>query len=273
MKQLDLNEYTELLAPRPRDAHKNLFGHVLVVGGDYGMPGAVRMAAEAALRVGAGLVSVATRLEHIAAINGVRPEIMCHGLTKPGEELPRLMQRATVMVLGPGLGQSTWSQQVFSHCLANSLPKVVDADGLNLLAKQPLKQENWILTPHVGEAARLLACTTSTIQADRLAAITALQKRHGGVIVLKGQGSLVLGSKNPVTLCPYGNPGMASAGMGDVLSGIIGGLLAQGLDILQAAELGVCLHGHAGDLAAQKEGERGLLALDLIPYLRKLVNP
>ncbi len=268
---IKLSNFKKLLSSRPRDAHKGLFGHVLIIGGDHGMAGAVRLAGEAALRTGAGLVSIATRPDHIAAIVSGRPELMCHGV-KNGKELLKLATRATVIVLGPGLGQSAWSKQLFKQALAIPLPKVVDADGLNLLARQPLTSDQWILTPHVGEAARLLHTDIPTIQKNRRDAAQQLQRNYKGVIVLKGAGSLVC-AQHVLSLCQAGNPGMASGGMGDVLSGVIGALVAQHFNPQHAAELGVCIHAYAGDLAAQQHGERGLIASDLMPYLRELMNP
>ncbi|MFM2322471.1 MAG: Bifunctional NAD(P)H-hydrate repair enzyme Nnr [Pseudomonadota bacterium] len=267
---IPLSDLKCLLAPRPRDAHKGLFGHVLIVGGNEGMAGAARLAAEAALRIGAGLVSVATKKDHIEAILSGRPEIMAQGV-KGARDLNSLLGKATVIVVGTGLGQTSWSQQLFKRTLATGLPKVVDADALNLLAKHHQKSQQWILTPHPGEAARLLNCTIKDVQADRIKAVTALQAQYGGVIVLKGAGSLIC-SANSLTICDLGNPGMTSAGMGDVLSGVIGGLLSQHLTLQQAAECGVYLHACAGDLVAAQQGERGLLASDLMPYLRNLVN-
>jgi hydroxyethylthiazole kinase-like uncharacterized protein yjeF len=270
LKKLTITSLKRLLTPRSRTAHKGDFGHVLVVGGDYGMAGAVRMAGEAALRVGAGLVSVATRPQHIDIVSNMRPELMCHGI-RTTNDLKKLLARATVIALGPGLGQSTWSKKLFHYLLKSPQAKVIDADALNLLALHPQKNNNWILTPHVGEAARLLNCTSKEIQTDRLAAAKQLQKKYGGVIVLKGAGTLIITDKT-ASICKAGNPGMASGGMGDVLTGVIAGLVAQKINLQHAAELGVYLHATAGDLAA-KEGERGLLASDLMPYLRKLVNP
>jgi hydroxyethylthiazole kinase-like uncharacterized protein yjeF len=269
-KQLNLKALRRLLPSRPRDAHKGLFGHVLVIGGDHGMAGAVRMAGEAALRVGAGLVSVATRSEHIGIVSTARPELMCHGMHHPAD-LQKLLAHATVIVLGPGLGQSSWSQELFNTALTAEQPKIIDADGLNLLAHRPQKRNDWILTPHVGEAARLLDCTVEEIQKDRVGTAKKLHDKFDGVIVLKGAGSLIA-TKNSMNICNAGNPGMASGGMGDVLSGIIGGLLAQRLELQQAAELGVCLHATAGDYAAKENGERGLLAMDLMRHLQRLVN-
>lgn len=262
-------DVTPQLPPRRRTAHKGHFGHVLVVGGDLGMGGAVRMAAEAACRLGAGLVSALTRPEHVAAILAARPEIMCRGMEDP-QDLESQLSRATVVVLGPGLGCSEWGRALFGRCLAFRGPLVIDADGLNQLAQAPKWHENWILTPHPGEAARLLGCRVAEVQADRFAAVEALQTRLGGVAILKGAGSLVRG-RNQTWLCDRGNPGMASGGMGDILSGVLGGLLAQGLGLETAAICGVWLHALAADRAATA-GERGLLATDLFEPLRRLAN-
>ncbi len=262
--------YAAYLRPRSRDWHKGLSGHVLVIGGDEGFPGAPRMAGEAALRVGAGLVSIATHKNHAAFMNSMRPELMCHGVEVPNDLKP-LIEKADVIVFGPGLAQREWGQALWEMVTELELPLVVDADGLNLLAKQPKNHENWILTPHPGEAARLLDVTSYDVQKDRLTSAKELSKRYGGVCVLKGAGTIIVAPNSLPALCDKGNPGMASAGMGDVLSGVIGGLVAQGVPVGDAAKLGVCVHAMAGDLAA-KEGERGLLAMDLMPYLRRLSN-
>jgi NAD(P)H-hydrate epimerase len=247
------------------------------VGGDYGMAGAAAMAAEAALRCGAGLVRVATRPEHVAALVARTPEAMPCGVSS-GEDFTPLLESADVLVVGPGLGQSPWSEHLLQLAAASGKPMVLDADGLNLLAAGCLGEgpgeakhrDNWVLTPHPGEAARLLDSTTGEVQADRFAAARALQQRYGGVAILKGNGSLIAGARQ-LLLSDYGNPGMASGGMGDVLSGVIGSLLAQHLPPLEAAALGVCLHGAAADIAAQ-EGQRGLAATDLIPEMRTLLG-
>lgn len=269
-EKIDFNAFTHYLKPRSRDWHKGLSGYVLIVGGTLGFSGAPRMAAEAALRVGAGLVTVATRPEHAAILNINCPEIMSHGVADVAQLEP-LIEKANVIVLGPGLGKSAWGKLLWSHVVETALPLVVDADGLNLLAETNLYKENWVLTPHPGEAARLLHVTTQEIQADRMAAVIEINKRYGGVCVLKGAGSLVLAPNSPPVICDKGNPGMATAGMGDVLSGVIGGLIAQKIPLDDAAKLGVYIHAVAGDLAA-KNGERGMIASDLMPYLRQLVN-
>ncbi|OGT36200.1 MAG: bifunctional ADP-dependent (S)-NAD(P)H-hydrate dehydratase/NAD(P)H-hydrate epimerase [Gammaproteobacteria bacterium RBG_16_51_14] len=269
--RIDMQGMAHLLSPRQRSAHKGDFGHVLVIGGDHGYAGAVRMAGEAAARVGAGLVSLATRASHAPVISLSRPEIMSHGVERP-DQLSPLLRRTSVLAIGPGLGQSPWAQALFAKVLESDRPLVVDADALNLLALDPVASTNWILTPHPGEAARLLGCTIAMIQVDRFAAASAIQQRYGGVVVLKGNGTVVVDATGHHAVCAAGNPGMASGGMGDVLTGVIAGLLAQGLAPGDAARAGVCLHAAAADEAAQA-GERGLLAGDLMPYLRRLANP
>ncbi len=267
---LESAEVRQALPARKRSAHKGDFGHVLVVGGDLGMSGAARMAAEAAARVGAGLVSIATRQIHAAVLCAARPEIMCHGV-EDRVALNPLLRRASVVVLGPGLGQGEWGRSMVAGIVDSGRPLVVDADALNLLAAEHQARDNWILTPHPGEAARLLGTDSATVQSDRFAAVAELHRRYGGVVVLKGAGSLIHDGAETF-LCHAGNPGMASGGMGDVLSGVIGGLLAQGLEPVVAARVGVQVHAEAADRVAT-DGERGMLAGDLLPWLRKLVNP
>ncbi len=271
-KLLYLSRLYHYLPPRERDANKGNFGHVLVVGGNKGMGGAARLAGEAAARVGAGLVSVATRSEHVALISGSRPELMAHATESPAD-LPELLKKATFIVIGPGLGQDRWAQELFDRIVATDLPMVVDGDALNLLAKNPIKKDEWILTPHPGEASRLLKCSVDDIQNDRFASVKKLQCEYGGVCVLKGAGTIIEGRKGVPRVCIAGNPGMASGGIGDVLSGVIAGLAGQDLSLEKAAQLGVLVHATAGDKVAREDGERGLLALDLMPELRKLVNP
>ena len=254
------------LPRRQRCSHKGNYGHVLIVGGDCGYSGAARLAGEAALRVGAGLVSIATRPEHAGLMNLNRPELMCHGVSS-AKQLSGLLEKASVVVIGPGLGQSEWATELFMATLAAQKSLIIDADGLNLLAGLSITNPDWILTPHPGEAARLLKCSRTDIQQDRFAAVMAMQANYGGVVILKGAGTLIA-SKDQCAVSTTGNPGMASGGMGDVLSGVIAGLLAQGLSLQDAAQQGVYRHGQAADTAAEKDGERGLLASDLMPYLR-----
>ncbi|MCE8020579.1 NAD(P)H-hydrate dehydratase [Halomonas sp. MCCC 1A11036] len=261
------------LPPRSRDAHKGGMGHVLVLGGAPGFGGAALLASETAARLGAGKISLATAPEHVTACLTYRPEVMVHGL-RGAAELGELPSRADVLVVGPGLGLGAWGQGMLQAALAEPKPLVVDADGLNLLATRfpGLRRDDWVLTPHPGEAGRLLGCSTAEVEADRPAAARELQQSRGGVVVLKGAGSLVAGPAD-MAVCPYGNPGMASGGMGDVLSGILGALLAQGLPLETAARLGVMVHAMAADMAVRDAGERGLLAADLASYARVIVNP
>ncbi|HWU75916.1 MAG TPA: NAD(P)H-hydrate dehydratase [Rhodanobacter sp.] len=259
------------LPPRARAAHKGDNGHVLVIGGDHGMAGAVRLAGEAALRAGAGLVSVATRGEHACALNATRPELMVRGVDGVQALLP-LLDRASVLALGPGLGQGGWGHALWLTALDAGKPLVLDADGLNLLAHEPRRfSMPVVLTPHPGEAARLLGMTTAELGRDRFAAVRELSRRYAAVVVLKGAGSLIAQPDGRLEVCPWGNPGMASGGMGDLLTGIIAALLAQGCNAWQAACTGVGLHARAGDVAAE-HGERGLLASDLLAPLRTLCN-
>lgn len=258
------------LPHRDRCSHKGDYGHVLIVGGDKGFSGAALLAGEAALRVGAGLVSIATRLEHAGLMNLNRPELMCHGVEN-SDQLAALLVKSTVVVLGPGLGQSDWARELFMTTIKAQKPLIIDADGLNLLARSPVKNPGWILTPHPGEASRLLNCSTVEIQQDRFASVSAIQSKYDGIAVLKGAGTLIA-SPDEIAVSTTGNPGMSSGGMGDVLSGVIAGLLAQKFSLNYAAQQGVYSHGKAAELATEKDGERGLLASDLLPYLRLLVN-
>ncbi|MEN0036610.1 MAG: NAD(P)H-hydrate dehydratase [Cellvibrio sp.] len=278
-ERLSLNELLPLLAPRAADAHKGDFGHVMVIGGDTGYGGAALMAAEAAARTGAGLVSIATRPEHIPAILARRPEIMACGVVS-GQELEPLLARPTLLVVGPGLGRSPWSEQMLQQAVKSGLPLVLDADALNILAegrvvpagaKRGTPNSPWILTPHPAEAARLLGITTAEVQADRFAAVQAISERYSASVILKGAGSLVASTEGLIGVVTDGNPGMATGGMGDVLSGILGGLVAQGLSARDGARLGAVIHACAADLAAEDHGQRSLLATDLIPYLGQLL--
>ena len=276
-ERLVLSELTELLAPRAADAHKGDFGHVMVIGGDTGFGGAALMAAEAAARTGAGNVSVATRPEHLAAILARRPEVMACGVVS-GQELEPLLTRPTVLVVGPGLGRSPWSEQMLQQAVKSGLPLVLDADALNILAEGRVvpaakhqQHSPWLLTPHPAEAGRLLGITTAEVQADRFAAVRALSERYNASVILKGAGSLIAADDGVIGVVTDGNPGMASGGMGDVLSGILGALMAQGLTAADAARLGAVVHACAADLAAEDQGQRSLLATDLIPYLGQLL--
>jgi NAD(P)H-hydrate epimerase len=264
--------YGHLLQRRSRTAHKGDFGHVLVIGGEYGYAGAACLCAQAAARAGAGLVTVATRPAHAAVLSMARSELMAAGVDR-AEDLEPLLTRATVAAIGPGLGQSSWSREMLTRVATAGLPMVADADALNLLARDPIRRDDWILTPHPGEAARLLGCTASDIQKDRFAAARQLYIKYGGTIILKGSGTIVTDRAGRQYICPDGNPGMASGGMGDVLTGLIAGFVAQGIDHDEAAKMGVSIHARAADREAAAQGERGMLAADLLPGIRQLINP
>ena len=265
------SEIQRALPRRPRAAHKGNFGRVLIIGSGSGMPGATRLSGEACLRVGAGLVTVAVAPENVAAISSGRPELICLALND-ASELGEALERAEIIAIGPGLGRTQWASEALQAVLATDKPLVVDADALNLIAEAGAPpRENWILTPHPGEAGRLLDISTEEIQADRLSALDRLVARDGGTVVLKGAGTVV-GSKGRIpALCERGNPGMASAGTGDVLTGAVAGILAQCRDTWLAARVGVLVHAMAGDAAA-RTGERGLIASDIARELHNCVN-
>lgn len=272
-KRSDYSKLHGLLPKRSRTAHKGMFGRVALFGGDIGTPGAIRMAAEASQRVGAGLVTVISQAENLSIILNSRPELMARGVSIDDEAIVQQFLKATsVHVLGPGLGQSDWSKWLFSQVVASDKLLVLDADGLNLLAKSSLERQNWVLTPHPGEASRLLDCSVADIENDRFGAVREIASKYQAVTLLKGAGSLVASPSGEVRVLNVGNPGMASGGMGDVLSGMIAGLLAQHLPMFEAVCLAVCIHGSAADRAA-KDGERGMLASDLFAHIRVLVNP
>ncbi|MFQ5994225.1 MAG: NAD(P)H-hydrate dehydratase [Acidiferrobacterales bacterium] len=262
---------TGILAPRPRMWHKGDAGHVAVIGGAEGMPGAARLAGEAAYRAGAGLVTLVTHQSHAAHINSNCPELLVHAASD-ARALRLAVRRANVLAIGPGLGQSSWGREMLTAVLDIPLPKVVDADALNLLAADPVKRSDWILTPHPGEAARLLDTTTNMVQAQRFEALHRLTERFGGVVVLKGAGTLISDGRDRVWLCDAGNPGMATGGMGDVLTGIVAALSAQDLKAIDAARVGVWVHAIAGDDAVVKNGEIGLMASDLMCFVRRRLN-
>jgi hydroxyethylthiazole kinase-like uncharacterized protein yjeF len=256
---------------RKKNSHKGSYGHVLVIGGGLGMPGAVGLAAKAALRIGAGSLTIATRKEHVAGILPLVPEAMILGVSH-ATELESLLEKANVCILGPGLGETEWAHALFKKAINAPMKKVVDASALRLLADNKQVCDNWVLTPHPKEAACLLECSVDEIQVDRYAAVSQLQQCYGGVVILKGVGSLIALPNNETLVCSKGNPGMASAGMGDVLSGIIAGLIAQGMKPAEAATFGTWVHAVAGDVALSEIGGPAVLASDLISMLPKVLN-
>ncbi|WP_415901913.1 NAD(P)H-hydrate dehydratase [Neptuniibacter sp. QD29_5] len=268
------SDLAELLPARERNAHKGKFGHLLVIGGNSGMGGAALLASQAAMRSGSGLVSLATRSEHVTASLTRCPEVMVHPVDSTGHLLP-LLDRADVIVIGPGLGQNAWSDQMLRAALATEKPLVLDADALNLIVENSLfaslNRKNWICTPHPGEASRIMDKSVTELEADRFASVERLQQICGGSVVLKGAGSLVSAGE-VVYLCDAGNPGMAVAGMGDVLSGICGALLTQGLSPENAARLAVFIHAKAADYVVKQQGEIGLIASDLFDAIPRVIN-
>jgi NAD(P)H-hydrate epimerase len=270
LRRMDQGLLEAALPNRHRTAHKGDHGRVLIVGG-LAMAGAARLTGEAALRSGAGLVTVATRPAAAAAIVAGRPEIIAQSV-RSTSALQALAAAADVIAVGPGLGLSHRARRFLSTVLATGKPLIVDADALALIAAEPQRCEHWILTPHPGEAGRLLGTDAAAIQQDRHGAVAAIVARYGGICVLKGAGTLVSARSGPPWVCDRGNPGMATAGCGDVLTGVIAALVAQGADLELAAAAGVFVHARAGDRAAAS-GERGMLAGDLVEELPTCVNP
>ena len=258
------------LPGRDPSAHKGQFGHVLLVGGDRGFGGSITLSAHAALRCGAGLVSLATRPEHVAAALVRVPEVMALGVLS-ANQLMGVLAQASVLVVGPGLGQAPWGRSLLSAAAQAKMPQVWDADALNLLSNSVVElAPGSVMTPHPGEAARLLGISAEQVQADRPAAVRALVKKYSVVCVLKGAGTLVAGLSGQLAICNQGHPAMATAGLGDVLAGVIGALLAQGMSAFEAACLAVWLHARAGEQQGQLG--RGLAASDLIPAIRQLLE-
>jgi NAD(P)H-hydrate epimerase len=269
MHRIDETVLAAVLPPRRRAAHKGEHGRVLIIGG-FAMAGAARLAGEAALRTGAGLVNIATTKASAAAIVAGQPELICHSL-RSATGLPPLLAAADALAIGPGLGLGRGMPKFLEAAADAGKPLVVDADALTMLSRHPQQRAHWILTPHPGEAARLLGSDVASVQRDRLDAVREIAARYGGICVLKGANTLVHSATAGTWVCDRGNPGMATAGTGDVLTGIIAALLASGGDAVQCALAGVLLHAESGDRAA-RAGERGLIAGDLIAELHSAVN-
>ncbi len=255
---------------RQPTTHKGQLGHLLVVGGDQGTGGAALLSAQSALRSGAGMVSLATRSEHVGAAQTRLPEIMSLAVAS-ANQLQALADRISVWVVGPGLGQGAWGRSLLSAAAAAKGAQVWDADALNLLAAGAARiAPDSVITPHPGEAARLLGISTATLQADRPAAARALAARYQAVCVLKGAGTLIADPAGRLLVCDRGDPVMAGAGLGDVLAGLIGALIAQGCSAWEAASLGVWVHARAGESLASKGN--GLAASDLCDAIRHLLQ-
>jgi NAD(P)H-hydrate epimerase len=277
LRAIESSLVSEHLRPRNKSAHKGDFGHVLIVGGGPGMSGAALLAGQAALRCGAGKVSIACHKESQLAIAAAQPELMVHAVD---DDLSMLLKRATVVVIGPGLGQSTWARALVEQVAQWQGAVAWDADALNSLAAQPIAKPAasvWLFTPHPGEAARLLNCRASDVNANRLRALTQICQNFQAYTLLKGAGTLVKSPQRPdAWVCRRGSPALAVGGSGDVLSGVVGALLAQQtaeqIPIDEVLAIAAWLHAVAGEMAAQR-GERGTLPSDLLDELRTLVNP
>lgn len=252
---------------RPREAHKGDFGHVFVLGGGPGMGGALALSCSAAYRAGAGLV---TAIGHPAAAIHLAAQLPEATWRDWPASFTDCLSAAAVFAVGPGLGQGLAPHNLLQELGSMPQPQVWDADALNILARLGpallVSDAPRIFTPHPGEAGRLLGISAAAVQADREGALERLLARYGGIWVLKGQGTL-LGDAGRRRRCDLGNPGMATGGSGDVLTGLLAGLLAIGMAPWEAAQLGVCLHARAGDLAAARFGEESMLARDILSAL------
>lgn len=259
------------LAKRPPISHKGDIGLLLAIGGNIGMPGAIRLSGEAALRSGASLLAISCHEGNQALVFNGRPEIMLASSSIKTLANSTILNKARVLIIGPGLGRDDWAEQMFDLALLQGKPCVIDADALHFLSERNVYNNLWVLTPHPKEASRLLNCTVAEIEADRFGAVKKIAKKYGGICLLKGAGSLI-SNGHQTWVNSTGNVGMASGGMGDVLSGIIGALLLQMPDAFKAVRLACYIHGAAADRIADKNGQRGMLASDLFAELQHLVN-
>lgn len=271
LARFDASSLSRWLQPRKPTSHKGDHGKLVIIGGDHGTAGAIRMTGEAALRAGAGLVRVLTHKDNLTPLLTARPELMVQELS--GQAIDEALEWADVIVIGPGLGQGEWGKKALEKVENSQKPMLWDADALNLLAIRPDKRQNRIITPHPGEAARLLNGKTSEIESDRLHSARELANRYGGVVVLKGAGTIIASETGEMAFADVGNAGMASGGMGDVLSGIIGSLLGQKLSLFDAACAGCVAHGAAAEAVSARYGTRGMVATDLFSELYLFVNP
>ena len=262
---------SKLVQRRSEIAHKGTTGYAGVIGGAPGMSGAVIMAASSAYRTGCGRVMVLSHVDHSSFLALACPELLTFGCQADMNILGRFAD-FTAIAIGPGLGQSGWGARLFNQTMQSNQPMVVDADGLNFLSKNKTRRDHWVLTPHPGEAARLLNCSTADIQADRYAAASEISCEYGGVCVLKGSGTLIAQQQRLTHVCRAGNAGQATAGMGDVLTGCIVGFVAQGYDLFEAACLGTWCHAAAADSIARTAGKIGMMATDLLLPIQKLHN-
>lgn len=268
---IEQSQVAKLLPKRPNDSHKGLFGAVAVIGGAEGMAGAALLAARAALKLGAGCVHACLLADNAPVVDCLQPELMLHNAQAA-------LPHATVLIVGCGMGSDATAQKLLMEALHHKAVLVVDADALNLVAtnaslRQLLiaRQTPTVLTPHPGEAARLLGCSTTKVQADRIGSIQQLAKIFACSVVLKGADSLCATRDGRLFINHTGNPGMSAPGMGDVLAGMIAALIAQGLNVDDALLLAVHLHGAAGDELA-KQTAVGMTATEVTEKARWLLN-
>lgn len=281
MIEIDRHLARALLPPRDAASHKGDFGHALIVAGALGYAGAACLAAEGALRSGAGLVTLAVPARIQDTVASALPECMTRGLPCSAEgtldagaaaEAARLARARSAFAVGPGISTAASTAKFLDGflALAGDVPRVIDADALNLIASSDAMLAlgpPCVLTPHPGEAARLLSITTAEVQADRCSAIRQLAERTTGAVVLKGNGTLVASRDGRIAFNRTGGHGLAKGGSGDCLTGIVCGLLAQGLPAFEAACLGAYAHGLAGDIAQERTGARAMLARDVLAAL------
>ncbi|WP_281710550.1 NAD(P)H-hydrate dehydratase [Anaerobiospirillum succiniciproducens] len=266
--------YEDIIADLPMrsiSSHKGDSGRLLIIGGDKGYGGAIHICGLAAARTGAGLIKVATDEENIISLHATRPELMTVNF-RDYAAVKEAIDWADAIAIGPGLGTGSNAEKLLDLVTASNKPCIADADALTIMAKQGMTySKRMVLTPHPGEAARLLATTNDKINEDRYHAVYILQQRCGGVVLLKGAGTLICDGKS-IIVVHEGSPAMASGGMGDLLTGIIASLRAQGLTLMQSTVAGACVHGRAGTVSGENSGIIGTLASDLLPYIRYLVN-
>jgi hydroxyethylthiazole kinase-like uncharacterized protein yjeF len=271
---LTRKQAVKLLPKRPHDSHKGQFGNVVIIGGASGTVGAALMAGRAALKLGAGSIHVGLLAENAPVVDLHQPELMLHAAAT-ALRLPNV----TVMALGCGLGREPVAQKMLYDALQFDIPLVLDADALNILAKRPdlrsrlIGRKNaTVMTPHPGEAARLLGSRVEDIQADRMGAVRELAAKFASSVVLKGAESLCVTHDGKIYLNQTGNPGMSSAGMGDVLTGMIAAFIGQGMPADDALLFAVHLHGAAGDAMAEQSATIGMSASEVTDWARWLLN-
>lgn len=273
VKKLTKEWVANKLPKRPKDANKGIFGKVLVIAGSKNFPGAAYLCCAAAYRVGAGLVTLATSLEVKIIVSRKLPEVTFLSFS----EVFKKLSEYDVILMGPGLGQEEKTIKLMKELIKKQLPDIViDGDGLNIL----VKIDKWwdslgddvIITPHPGEMARLTGLTVDQVQSNRIDMAQTFSQKWNKVVVLKGANTVIVSPAREVVINPFANPVLSTAGTGDVLSGIIAGFIAQGLEPFDAASLGVYIHGLAGGCLSKRIGDAGAKASDLLPFLPQAIQ-